>query len=170
MGLDAMISFSECWALSQRFHSSLSLSTRGFWVPLHFLPLGWCHLNIWGYWYLVQSLGWEKSPGGGNGNTLQYSFPENPMDRTAWWATVHQVAKSQTGLKWLNTHSRYERMTNLTQKGEIQGMCVCGGRRWWNEWGGQQAQTSCYKMYKPWGMIHSMMTWSIILYCIIESC
>ena len=31
-------SFSECWALSQLFHSPLSLSPRGFWVPLHFLP------------------------------------------------------------------------------------------------------------------------------------
>ena len=31
-------SFSECWALSQLFHSPLSLSSRGFWVPLHFLP------------------------------------------------------------------------------------------------------------------------------------
>ena len=30
--------FSECWALSQLFHSPLSLSSRGFWVPLHFLP------------------------------------------------------------------------------------------------------------------------------------
>ena len=32
------------------FHSPLSLS-RGFLVPLHFLPSGWCHLHIWGYWY-----------------------------------------------------------------------------------------------------------------------
>ena len=31
-------SFSECWAFSQLFHSPLSLSSRGFWVPLHFLP------------------------------------------------------------------------------------------------------------------------------------
>ena len=68
-----------------------------------------------------------KFCGEGNGNPLQYSCPENPMDRAAWWATVHQVAKSQTGLKRLNTHSTYERMANLTQKGEIQGMCVCGG-------------------------------------------
>ena len=43
--------FSECWALSQLFHSPLSLSSRGFLVPLHFLPQGWCHLHIWGYWY-----------------------------------------------------------------------------------------------------------------------
>ena len=35
-----------------------------------------------------------RSPGGGNGNTLQYSCLENPIDRGAWWATVHGVAKS----------------------------------------------------------------------------
>ena len=39
-----------------------------------------------------------RSPGGGNGNPLQYSCLENPMDRGAWWATVHRVAKSQTPL------------------------------------------------------------------------
>jgi len=37
-----------------------------------------------------------RSPGGGNGNPLQYSCLENSMDRGAWWATVHGVAKSQT--------------------------------------------------------------------------
>ena len=39
--------------------------------------------------------GLERSPGGGNGNLLQYSCLENPTDRGAWWATVHQIAKSQ---------------------------------------------------------------------------
>ena len=39
-----------------------------------------------------------RSPGEGNGNPLQYSCLENPMDRRAWWATVHRVAKSQTQL------------------------------------------------------------------------
>ena len=34
--------------------------------------------------------------GGGNGNPLQYSFLDNPIDRGAWWATVHGVKKSQT--------------------------------------------------------------------------
>ena len=37
-----------------------------------------------------------RSPGIGNGNLLQYSCLENPMDRGAWWATVHKVAKSWT--------------------------------------------------------------------------
>ena len=46
----------------------------------------------------VPSLGWEDSPGVGNGNPLQYSSLENPMDRGAGWATVHRVTKSQTQL------------------------------------------------------------------------
>ena len=40
----------------------------------------------------------ERSPGEGNGNPLQYSYPENPMDRGAWQAMVYEVAKSQTQL------------------------------------------------------------------------
>ena len=40
----------------------------------------------------------ERSTGEGNGNPLQYSCLENPMDRGAWQATVHGVAKSQTWL------------------------------------------------------------------------
>ena len=39
-----------------------------------------------------------RYPGEGNGYPLQYSCLENPMHRRAWWATVHGVAKSQTGL------------------------------------------------------------------------
>ena len=39
-----------------------------------------------------------RSLGEGNGNPLQYSFLENPMDREAWWATVHGVTKSRTQL------------------------------------------------------------------------
>ena len=40
--------------------------------------------------------GLGRSPGEGNSNPLQYSYLENPMDREAWWATVHGVTKSQT--------------------------------------------------------------------------
>ena len=47
----------------------------------------------------VQSLGQEDSPGEGNGYPLQYSCLENPMDRGAWWATVHGVTKGQTQLR-----------------------------------------------------------------------
>ena len=40
--------------------------------------------------------GSARSPGEGNGNPLQYSCLENPMDRGVWQATVHGIAKSQT--------------------------------------------------------------------------
>ena len=40
--------------------------------------------------------GSRRSPGEENGNPLQYSCLENPMDRGAWQATVHGIAKSQT--------------------------------------------------------------------------
>ena len=42
--------------------------------------------------------GLGRSPGEGNGNPLQYSCLGNPMDRGAWWATVHGATKSQTQL------------------------------------------------------------------------
>ena len=42
---------------------------------------------------LIAGLG--KSPGEGNDNPLQYFCLENPMDREAWWATVHGIAKNQ---------------------------------------------------------------------------
>ena len=37
--------------------------------------------------------GLGKSPGGGNGNPLQYSCLKNPMDRGTWWPTVHEVTR-----------------------------------------------------------------------------
>ena len=41
----------------------------------------------------------RRSRGEGNGNLLQYSSLGNPLDGEAWWATVHGVANSQTGLR-----------------------------------------------------------------------
>ena len=46
---------------------------------------------------LIPGLG--RSPGGGHGNPLQYAYPENSIDGGAWWATVHGVTKSWTGLR-----------------------------------------------------------------------
>ena len=43
--------------------------------------------------------GFGRCPGEGNSKPLQYSSLGNPMDRGAWWATVHRVAKSWTRLK-----------------------------------------------------------------------
>ena len=57
----------------------------------------------------VRSSGSGRSPGEGNGNPLQYSCLENPMDGGAWWSTVHGAAKSWT------------RLSNLTLYFEGQG-------------------------------------------------
>ena len=79
---------------------------------------------IWGggsYWNIIETMGAAKHapgwlsgntpanagdpgsipgsgrpPGGGNGNPLQYSCLGNPMDRGAWWATVHGITVGQT--------------------------------------------------------------------------
>ena len=50
-----------------------------------------------------------RSSGEGNSNPLQYCCLENSMDREAWWATVHGVAKSQT---WLNMHTHTGQMSD----------------------------------------------------------
>ena len=50
-----------------------------------------------------------RSPGGEHGNALQYSSLENPMDRGAWQATVHGVARNQMLLKPLSTHVHTKR-------------------------------------------------------------
>ena len=48
--------------------------------------------------------GLGRSPGEGNGNPLQYSCMENSMDRGAWWATVHGVAKESDTIECLTLH------------------------------------------------------------------
>ena len=45
---------------------------------------------------LIPGLG--RCPGEGNGNPLQYSCLANPVEKGAWWATVHRITKSQTQL------------------------------------------------------------------------
>ena len=64
-----------------------------------------CQAGDAGYSGLIPESG--RSPGEGNGNPVQYSCLENPMDRRAWWAAVHGVAKCHTELKRLSsdTHS-----------------------------------------------------------------
>ena len=49
--------------------------------------------------------GSQRSPAEGNHNPLQNSCLGNPMDREAWWATVHKVTKSQTRLRDKYTHT-----------------------------------------------------------------
>ena len=56
------------------------------------------YIFIWNIIKLHKIPGLGRSPGEGNGNPLQYSCLENPVDGEAWSATVHGVAKSQTQL------------------------------------------------------------------------
>ena len=62
------------------------------------------------------------SPGGGNGNPLKYSCLGNPMDRRAWWATVHRVSKSQTRLS--TQHSLYSYMCLLLDMAVVNGYII----------------------------------------------
>ena len=55
---------------------------------------------------LVPGLG--RSPGERNGNPLQYSCLENPMDRGAWWAIVHGVTKAGTTEQLIHTHTHLQ--------------------------------------------------------------
>ena len=67
--------------------------------------------------------GSRRSPGGGNGYSLQYSCLENSMNRGAWWAAVDGVAKSQTRLSaWAYTYSHtLVNCVTSKQDEEVQG-------------------------------------------------
>ena len=52
---------------------------------------------------------------GGDGNPLQYSCLENPLDRGAWWATVHGAAKSWTCRKQLSMYKQTKNLQKLIQ-------------------------------------------------------
>ena len=59
--------------------------------------------NVGGARDVSSTPGSGRSPGAGHNNLLQYSCMENPMDRGAWWATVHRFAKNPTLLMQLRT-------------------------------------------------------------------
>ena len=52
---------------------------------------------------LIPGLG--RCPGRGHGNPFQYSCPENPMDRGAWWATVHGFTKEELDMTKASEHA-----------------------------------------------------------------
>ena len=91
--------------------------------------------------------GLERSPGGGNGNPLQYSRPENSTDRGIWQSIVHGVVKSWSELSdWAHTHMIWmfvspqnSYLEILTPKGDgISKLGLWGGVKSWrwnpHEW------------------------------------
>ena len=73
----------------------------------------------------------RRSPRGRNGNPLQYSCLENPMDRGAWQASVYRVAQSRTRLKQLSMHACIHLKKNVyifekeNKPAELVSRCCC---------------------------------------------
>ena len=97
-----------------------------------------------------------RSPGGGNGNPLQYSCLGNPKDRGAWWATVHGVIKSWT---WLRASLIAELVKNLPAMQET-WVWFLGREDSPGEGNGNPLKYSCLENphgqrslvgYSPWG-------------------
>ena len=74
-----------------------------------------------------QSLGQEDSPGVGHVNPFHHSCLENPMDREAWRAMVHRLAKCWTRLSQLSMHAREPNLPDflIFQSQEIHAFVVC---------------------------------------------
>ena len=90
-----------CYYVGQKVHSSSAVRWyRKTWVNfLAKFPGGSDHkLSARNAGDMGSIPGLGRSPGEGNGNPLQYSCLENPMDRGAWWAIVHRVTKSRKRL------------------------------------------------------------------------
>ena len=60
----------------------------------------------------------------GVANPLQYSCLENPMDRGAWWAAVHGVAKSRTRLKRLSMHACALKSECSVEQRPLETVCI----------------------------------------------
>ena len=74
------------------------LTCSPFLFPVIFFFTAFITLSVW-FAFIYSYFG------EGNGNPLQYSCLENPVDRGAWWAAVHGVTQSRTRLKWLSMHA-----------------------------------------------------------------
>ena len=96
-------------------------------------------------------LGLGRFRGEGNVNPLEYSCLENPMDREAWWVTVHVVTKSRTQLSdWVCTHAIFldseKKGVTSTKEGAV---IYSGTVRYINTYGGIFLATKCLiKIFK----------------------
>ena len=103
----------QFFGIQPSFWSKSYICWRRKWQPTPVLlpgkSHGWRSLVGYSPWRRVGH-DWTTSlslscSGEGNGHPLQYSCPENPRDRGAWWAAVYGVAQSRTRLKWLSSSS-----------------------------------------------------------------
>ena len=70
--------------------------------------------------------GLARSPGEGNGNPLQCSCLEDPMDGGAWWAAVYGVAQSQTRLKQLSSSSNSAKYKGSLKRSNLSYYLILG--------------------------------------------
>ena len=75
-------------------------------------------------------LGWSRSPGEGNGNPLQYSCLEKPVDRVAWQVTVHRVARVGHNLATKPLQGRCQRLYEKMLNPHAVPSC---SQCWWGE-------------------------------------
>ena len=102
-----------------------------------------------------------RSPGEGNGNPLQYSCLENSMNRGAWWATVHRVAKSRTRLSDLTDFPRC--LNGKNPPANVGDSSTLGSGRSPGEGNCNLFQYSCLKIPLDRG------TWWTIVHAVAES-
>ena len=104
----------------------------------------------------------------GNGNPLQYSCLENPMDRGAWWASVRRVAQSWTWRKWLSMHA----CIGEGQGNSLQYSCLENPRdrgAWWaavygvaQSWTRLKRLSSGRGLHLPMLRMLNSLTWYLI--------
>ena len=106
--------------------------------------------------FRTQSLipGSGRSPRGGNGNPLQYSFLENPADSGAWRASVHRVAQSLTQLKWLSTAWH-----QITPKLNLKNTCRLSN----NKIAAHSLWVSLYSSLAGWCWLWASPEWAVKL-------
>ena len=89
-----------------KYHTELQRDQRNDWASQVVLVVNNLPANAGGGGDVGSIPGSGRSLGDGHSNPLQYSCLENPIDRGAWWATIHRAAQNQTRPKWLSTHAQ----------------------------------------------------------------
>ena len=103
--------------------------------------------------------GLGRFPGGAHDNSLHYSCLGNPMDRAAWWSTVHRVAKSQA---WLKQFSRHACKVKLEERPWEDTR-----KRWQSTSQGERPPKKP-ALLTPWSPTWSLQNWEEIDFCCLR--